>query len=339
MNSIFEKLFIMFKLNNLYENLKKRESVVNNLNINNNVNQISNNLVRMLNIGAKYNAIDVNEDKQRQCYKQWKCFWPKCRYSCDYESQLNEHISRHLNKKQFVCEECNKDFNSNSHLIKHKRYVHSTGRPFVCNQIGCNKTFKTKSDLIKHHIKHSSVKSIGCDKCDKRFKNNQLLLKHKQWIHLNIRRFVCPQNYCKQRFKRKKDLNDHKGTHSPDKPFKCEECDKRFKLISVMISHKNCHTIDRKFKCDFEGCDRRFKQRSGLYNHKQRTHIGIKRHKCLNNNCDKSFITSAELKTHIAYNHSTDRPFKCNFQICNSTFKSSTNLNNHVRLVHLKNNK
>ena len=81
----------------------------------------------MFRISVECNAFDVNEDKQRQCYKQFICFWPKCRFSCNYELYLNQHISHHLNKRQFVCNQCNKDFTQYSHLFQHK-CVHSNVR-------------------------------------------------------------------------------------------------------------------------------------------------------------------------------------------------------------------
>ena len=101
-------MFIL-KLNNLNKNLVKYESVVYKVKFfyNYNLNENNNNFVKALKISVECNAFNVNEDKQRQCYKQLKCFWPKCPYSAKYASTLNEHISHHLNKRQFVCEECN----------------------------------------------------------------------------------------------------------------------------------------------------------------------------------------------------------------------------------------
>ena len=338
MESIFKKNSLMFEVNNLYNKLKEFKRIVNKLNVDYNVNEMNNNLLKMLKISVKSDNFNVNEDKQRQCYKQLKCFWPKCRYSCDRESILNNHISHHLNKRQFVCEECDKQFHHNSDLIQHKRWVHSTDRPFVCNRMDCNKTFKTYSHLTQHNSTHSSVKSFGCNKCDKRFKTNLYLSEHKKFVHSNFHPFVCPQNNCKKRFKRRKDLNRHKSVHSSDKPFECEECNQRFKKQSYLMLHKSVHSNVKQFECNVNNCNKIFKQKSGLSNHKMRSHSGLKRHKCFHNNCDQTFITSTELKLHIAYKHSTKRPFECNFQKCNSSFKTPQHLNRHKKTVHFKNN-
>ena len=331
MDSIFEKLFFISKLNNFNNHLIDYVKLVSKVNTNYKVNEKISNCMK---ISVEFNAFDVNKDKQRKCYKQLKCFWPKCRYSCDRESELNIHISHHLNKRKFVCEECNKQFHQNSHLFHHKRCVHSNDRPFVCNQNNCNKTFKTKSDLTKHSKRHSLVKNFGCDECVKKFKTNSELCIHKKFVHLNNRPFVCPQNNCNQRFKLKSDLNRHKRIHCSDKPFECEECYKRFKFKSILISHKLFHSNVKKYKCNINDCKKEFRQRSSLYDHKKRFHSGIKRHKCLHKNCEKSFFTSLELKQHIGYKHSTDRPYKCNLHNCNSSFKSSANFYKHKNKVH-----
>ena len=82
MEFISNELMFISKLNNLNKNLVKYESVVNEVKFdyNYNVNEINNNSMKMLKISVENNAFDVNKDKQRQCYKQFNCFWPKCRY-------------------------------------------------------------------------------------------------------------------------------------------------------------------------------------------------------------------------------------------------------------------
>ena len=322
MKTIFDKLLFISNLSKLNQNSKNCENIFNKFN----VNKIENYLMKMFKISVECNAFDVNEDKQRQCYKQLKCFWPKCRYSCKIVGDLNKHISHHLNKRQFVCEECNKYFNCNSNLLYHKRRVHLTDRPFACNGINCNKTFKTKSNLVQHKRRHSSVKSFGCDNCDRRFVLYAGLTRHKKFVHSHFRPFVCPRSDCNKifkrklslihhnlthssvksfgcnkrdkRFKTKESLDRHKPRHSSDKPFECEKCNQRYKYKSLFMSHKLIHSEDKPFKCDVNGCDKRFQQKCYLNRHRYRIHSGIKRYKCFHNNCDKSFVTSHELKRH-----------------------------------------
>ena len=130
-------------------NLIKCEKLVNKLNSNYKVNEKS---FKLGEISVECNAFDVNEDKQRQCYKQLKCFWPKRRYSSKYESDLNRHNLQHLNERQFLCDKCSKQFHNISTLIQHKRYFHSNERYFDCPKNHCIKSFKRSSDLIKFNI-------------------------------------------------------------------------------------------------------------------------------------------------------------------------------------------
>ena len=76
MESLIEKLLFISKINNLSKNLRECERLVNKVNQNYNKSEINNNFVETLKISVEFNAFDVNEDKQRQCYKQLKCFWP-----------------------------------------------------------------------------------------------------------------------------------------------------------------------------------------------------------------------------------------------------------------------
>ena len=335
MKSIVEKLSFLQKLNNVNDNLKILEKFANKVNVNYNFNEIDNNYTKVLKISVECSAFDVNEDKQRQCYKQLKCFWPKCRFSCKHEHDLDIHVLHHLNKRQFVCEECNQRFHHNSTLLNHKRCVHSNDRPFVCNEIDCNKTFKLKSLLNLHKKRHSSVKSFGCDKCDKRFKLERDLLIHNE-VHINNRPFVCPRSNCNKTFKRKGDLKQHKRKQHSDKRFKCDECDQSFRTEYSLRSHKTIHSKILKFQCDEENCGKKFHEKNLLRLHKIRVHMKLKRHKCIHNNCDKAFFSSTDLKEHVRHKHSTERPFKCNFENCNHSTKSEGNLNKHKKKVHFK---
>ena len=327
MNSVVEKLMFIKKFNNLNDNLKNLKKLVNEVNINYNFNEIDNKLGKFFTISAESKCrFDESADKV-------KCFWPK--YSCDKGSKLNEHILHHLNKRQFVCKECNQQFNKNSILYNHKQTVHSNVRSFICHRKDCNKTFKTKKLLNCYLLTHSSVKRFCCDKCEKRFKTQKVLQNH-YLFHTHIRPFNCPQKDCNKTFKQKRDLLTHQIIHS-EKPFKCEDCKKLFKDENSLNSDKCLHSKQRPFKCDFEDCDKGFKMKYYLENHKKQVHYGIKTHKCFHNNCDKRFISISALNQHIRYKNSTERPYKCNFQQCELSYKSLAHLKRHKYYVHFKN--
>ena len=206
-NDFKNKLITLLRIKELDNNLLKSVNVLNELKDKSIDNKI-NNLVKMFRISVECNAFDENEDKQRQCYKQFTCFWPKCKYSAKQISDLNRHISRHLHKRPFVCNQCNKDFNHLTSLNDHKRYIHSNVRQFVCRITNCQKKFKTNKDLNHHKRIHSSEKPFKCTEFDKRFKRSQHLKDHKL-IHSGIKPFKCYVNNCDKSFVVSGDLKAH----------------------------------------------------------------------------------------------------------------------------------
>ena len=366
MENISRKLLFISKLyefNNSY--LKNCEELVNKLNTNNNVNK-SINSMKMFRISFESEVridFNVNEGKQRQCYKQLKCFWPKCRYSCELKANFNNHVLLHSNKRQFVCEECNKQFKLQCNLIEHRISVHSTDKSFVCSTNNCNKKFQSKPYLIRHQRIHSTNKFYECDSCDKKFKTRRSLVLHRSYIHSNHRPFVCPRSDCNKQFKTELSLRIHQRSHSSINQFECDICQKGFKTKHGFRYHKNhFHSNDRPFECPqincnkrfktelnlqyhelthsskksfgCDKCDKRFKTNKNLNNHKKRIHSDIRRHKCLHNNCNKTYSTLSQLKVHMIFKHSTERPYKCNYQQCQTSFKSKANLNQHRINVH-----
>ena len=195
-NKVTKKLLFISKLTNICNNLFQSVNVLNELKVKSIDNKIDNNLVKMFRISVECNAFDENEDKQRQCYKQFICFWPKCRFSSEYGNSLNQHILNHLHRRQFVCNQCNEVINGHSALNRHKRYVHSNIRQFLCQKSNCLKSFKQK-ECLEHHKRfvHSSVKPYKCTECDKRFKLSSNLIQHKL-IHSGIKPFECNFNDC-----------------------------------------------------------------------------------------------------------------------------------------------
>ncbi|XP_035714525.1 zinc finger protein 1 isoform X3 [Folsomia candida] len=76
---------------------------------------------------------------------------------------------------QFACDQCEKSFNKQSSLARHK-YEHSGQRPYKCNT--CEKAFKHKHHLTEHLRLHTGAKPFQCNKCGKRFSHSGSYSQH-----------------------------------------------------------------------------------------------------------------------------------------------------------------
>jgi uncharacterized Zn-finger protein len=81
-------------------------------------------------------------------------------------SELSDDL---LNTKRLSCDICEKSFNKQSSLARHK-YEHSGVRPFICDI--CKKAFKHKHHLAEHRRLHTGEKPFQCSKCFKRFSHS-----------------------------------------------------------------------------------------------------------------------------------------------------------------------
>ena len=172
--------------------------------------------------------------------RSFVCPRSDCNQAFKTNSDLKRHELTHSSEKPFKCDECGQRFKSNGYLPKHKRFVHSKVRQFVCRINDCNKRFKTKSQLNSHTQIHSSEKPFKCTECDKRFKRLQNLNGHKL-IHSELKQFKCNYNNCGKRFRLKSDLTKHIDRHNGIKRYKCfhNNCDKSFVTSTELKSHIN----------------------------------------------------------------------------------------------------
>ncbi|XP_031618409.1 zinc finger protein 1 isoform X2 [Contarinia nasturtii] len=76
---------------------------------------------------------------------------------------------------QFICDECDKAFNKQSSLARHK-YEHSGQRPYKCQD--CTKAFKHKHHLTEHKRLHTGEKPFQCTKCLKKFSHSGSYSQH-----------------------------------------------------------------------------------------------------------------------------------------------------------------
>ena len=129
---------------------------------------------------------------------------PKCTKVALTPNSLRLHMYCHEDK-QFQCEVCRKRFVYQSKLKQHK-HMHTTMKKYECFHGGCNKKYRHPQDLIRHIQIHQD-KTYECDFCDKKFVEKRLLKRHAV-IHLKITPYKCKK--CNKGFKHNNQLYRHK---------------------------------------------------------------------------------------------------------------------------------
>ncbi|XP_057703451.1 zinc finger protein 436-like [Corythoichthys intestinalis] len=141
---------------------------------------------------------------------------------------------------------------------------------------------------------------FACTLCDKEFPRKGHLENHKR-THTGEKPFVC--TYCGKRFNEKGNLNKHARTHSGEKPFACTLCNKGFSQKHLLANHARTHTGEKPFTCSL--CDKRFSQKNNLNRH-ARIHSGEKPFVCTC--CGERFCQKRSLNRHVR-THTGEKPF------------------------------
>lgn len=100
-------------------------------------------------------------------------------------------------------------------------------------------------------------------------------------------------------------VTQHLLTHSPLKPYGCEECGKSYRLISLLNLHKKRHSGEARYRCG--DCGKLFTTSGNLKRH-QLVHSGQKPYQC--DYCGRSFSDPTSKMRHLE-THDTDKEHKC----------------------------
>lgn len=188
----------------------------------------------------------------------------------------------------------------------------------------CGRCFRLKDSYLRHMRIHKDERPFTCHVCGKQFRDSGGLTRHLKDVHAKVKNFMC--DLCNKSFASKATREDHRRTHTGERPYVCDSCGKTFKSKASLYIHSKLHTDVFPHACSY--CGKQFRRRQEVLAHVT-THTGEKNHGC--DVCEKKFRVKSELARHKLI-HSENKPFIC--VKCGLGFRQKRYLNNHVKSRH-----
>lgn len=314
------------------------------------------------------------QHEQKHCDEQNGQLCDLCGEKFKHQGTLDQHVkSRHMQlEKIYKCPQCSKRFAFRTKLTFHLKTVHTTSRPYLCEDCGSN--FKNPASLRHHRIrKHQPTNNkkectvcnkmipiysmskhmhthkaytIQCPRCDKMFKNTSTLKQHIR-IHEDQRQYKC--DMCGVGFNRRDGLRLHMKVHTKSdsrglKECSCQLCGEKFPNHSMLVIHRNrTHKDGRNYTCHI--CNRSMISTRSLEWHlahihnetmpgivKDESSVDAETKRVSCYHCDKTFKTEMILRTHVKNTHVEKEPMKC--LDCDLKFTSEVRLKHHMMIEH-----
>ena len=134
--------------------------------------------------------------------------------------------------------------------------------------------------------------------------------------------------------RRKQDQQNNIG-HGSGKHI-CITCNHRFRSPSGLKQHHDAvHLGLKPYKCKEQECGKYFSRTDHLKQHHNSVHLELKPHMCLEKGCEKSFFQAGDLKKHHDAVHLGLKPHICLEKGCGKFFTQACNLKQHHDAVHL----
>ncbi|XP_003491381.2 zinc finger protein 121-like isoform X3 [Bombus impatiens] len=222
-----------------------------------------------------------------------------------------------------ICSNNSKDSKDSCEHIKNKAII-DVQESYQC--VECGKCFKLKDSFLRHMRIHTDERPFTCHVCGKQFRDSGGLSRHLKDVHAKLKNFTC--DICGKSFASKATREDHRRTHTGERPYVCDSCGKTFKSKASLYIHSKLHTDEFPHPCSY--CNKKFRRRQEMLAHVT-THTGEKNHGC--DVCSKRFRVKSELVRHKLI-HSETKPFVC--VECGLAFRQKRYLNNHIKSRHIE---
>lgn len=234
----------------------------------------------------------------------------------------NELISETF---KYSCEHCGDSYlfrmGFNQHMLqKHKIHLKDIDYVKYSSKI-IVKQPKRFPALIRMSRNISS--DMSCLICKQSFKSKDDLKEHRK-IH---KTYVC--HMCGAAFMKKGYLADHIVKHFSHREYVCEICNASFKQRHALTTHRNCHKTFRDQTCEI--CGTSFKDKNTLRTHIKLKHTDDRNYAC--SKCSFTFKLKSFLNKHFLRKH-TERTKDFNCDLCGMAYYNKTSLVRHVTMKH-----
>ena len=191
---------------------------------------------------------------------------------CEETFSIKLDLHNHTFSKHMGCETCGRKFegpNAPEHLRKHIKNVHEQKRNHICHQ--CGKTFQSKTDLNRHvdsvHLKKPIWKNIrknypegkkpiteqACDFCKEKFSHYALLKAHLLSNHKSLMTLECRK--CSITYITKQRFHVHMETSHGNDSYQCKVCCQPFILTwdikkETRVKNIKCYEMQKCYSCE-----------------------------------------------------------------------------------------
>ncbi|XP_059160390.1 zinc finger protein 569-like [Physella acuta] len=207
---------------------------------------------------------DFGNSSQALCACGRASFCQICSSLTVKKQVIRKHMRKTTTPKLFVCDLCEKSFETEKHLTSH-RDLHSKENCFLCAY--CDRYFNSSEDLELHSHQHLKSKPYRCEFCEKCYTSKYTLKRHLM-IHEGQRPFQCEM--CDYASSQRTTLDVHMRKHYNERDYQCKLCQYSSVNKVNLDVHMLTHNGEKPFRCNI--CGKKFRQRYHLINHKERIH-------------------------------------------------------------------
>ncbi|CAH0602511.1 unnamed protein product [Chrysodeixis includens] len=235
-------------------------------------------------------------------------------------------------KSEYKCESCLIGFHYKKSYQAHVTAKHSLELgEYICPI--CKTIIASVESFTAHYKRH--MRRYECSICQKRTLDMKVMQQHYYSTHeISLKEYKC--NLCGKISNSIDTHRYHRDTHKAR--VQCTECDKTFRHRAGLMNHRLAvHEFHNAFPCTI--CDKVFRWKTSLKRHLEKHEVKAKSSTaaayCLMCNVSFSSICSYQRHMKNSLKHVTQDQLKFICDHCNKRFADKTKLRDHIEEKHL----